>query len=240
MPHDTRGSEQAPLTARRQLASPETRPPAQLKQRVLSDVAKRPSPTRQALVRQAALLTAASCLAAGTIFVLAGGVRATGRPISLILGTTVGTALVAGVVSWTALSRGGSTLGRARQALLPIAIGSPLAILAWKLFWSGQYAEALDQWHTRPGFRCLALGLSMGIGPVIAFVIARRNSDPVRPGLTGFAAGVAIGCTTALLTDLWCPVAYLPHLILGHLLPIVALGALGAWLGRRVIALGSE
>lgn len=214
--------------------------PPQLKQRLLAEVAQRPSPTRRALARQAAALTTASWLAAATIFLLAGGMRATGRPPSLIIGTAVGTALIAGLVIWVALRRGSSTLGRARQALLPIVIGSPAAILAWKLFWSAQYAEALDQWHTRPGFRCLALSLSIGICPILAFVIARRKSDPIRPGLTGFAAGVAIGCATALLTDLWCPVAYLPHLLLGHLLPIAALGALGAWLGRQVVAMRSK
>lgn len=214
--------------------------PPQLRQRVLSQVAQHPSPTRRALARQAALVTTASWLVAAVIFFLAGAVRITGRPVSLVLGSAVGTSLVVGVVVWAALGRGGSTVGRARQSLLPIVIGSPLAILAWKLFWGAQYSGALDQWPTRPGFRCLGLSLSIGLCPIIAFMIARRNSDPVRPGLTGFAAGIAIGCITALLTDLWCPVAYLPHLLLGHLLPIAALGALGAWLGRQFVAMQSK
>jgi len=218
-------------------ARPQLSPPPELKEQILAAAARLPSPNRRALARQAAALTVASWLVATTIFFLAGGMRVTGRPASLVIGTALGTALVAGVVIWTALRRGHSTLGRAQQALLPIVIGAPLAIVAWKLFWSAQYAGGLDQWHTRPGFRCLGLSLSIGICPVIAFVIARRKSDPLRPGLTGFAAGIAIGCATALLTDLWCPVAYLPHLLLGHLLPIALLGALGAWLGRLVIAM---
>jgi len=211
--------------------------PSQLKARVLSEIAQRPAPTRRSLARQAAVVTAASWVIAAVIFFLAGGIRITGRPASLVIGTAIGTGLVVGAVVWAALGRGGSTLGRARQALLPIVIGSPLAILAWKLFWSAQYSGALDQRPTRPGFRCLGLSLSIGLCPVIAFMIARRRSDPIRPGLTGFAAGVAIGCVTALLTDLWCPVAHLPHLLLGHLLPIAALGALGAWLGRQLVGM---
>ena len=79
--------------------------------------------------------------------------------------------------------------------------------------------------------------MAIAIGPLVAFAIARHRSDPRRPVLTGFAAGLAIGAITSLLTDLWCPVAYVPHLLLGHLLPIALLGGLGAWLGRVAMAL---
>lgn len=128
-------------------------------------------------------------------------------------------------------------LGRTRRLLVPISIGSPLLIVAWKIFWSAQYEGASSAWAARPGLRCLLLSLSLAVCPLIAFVIARRSSDPRRPALTGFSAGVAMGCIAALLTDLWCPVAHLPHLLLGHLLPIALLGVIGAWLGRRWIAL---
>jgi hypothetical protein len=40
-----------------------------------------------------------------------------------------------------------------------------------------------------------------------------------------------------LLVDLWCPVAYFPHLVLGHVLPIIVLALLGAWIGDRWIAM---
>jgi hypothetical protein len=79
--------------------------------------------------------------------------------------------------------------------------------------------------------------LSIAWCPLLAFVFARRGSDPRHPIATGFAAGLAIGALTSLLTDLWCPVAYIPHLLLGHFLPVVLLGGLGAWLGRLFIAL---
>src|SRR6188768_3648632 len=125
---------------RRRPSPADLRPPPHLKERVLAEVAQRPSPTRRAFARQAAALTTASWLAAVIVFFVAGGVRVTGRPASLVIGTAVGTALVAGVVIWVALRRGDSTLGRARQALLPLVIGSPTAILAWKLLWSSQYA----------------------------------------------------------------------------------------------------
>jgi hypothetical protein len=40
-----------------------------------------------------------------------------------------------------------------------------------------------------------------------------------------------------VLVDLWCPVAYVPHLLVGHVLPLVATTLTGAWLGGRLIAL---
>jgi hypothetical protein len=219
---------------------PAMTPSPELKARVMAAAAQHPAPPRRAVLRQTVALIVGSLLAALTVFFYSGGPRVTGRPIALVLGTAIGTAIVAAIALWAALGRGRSMLGRTRRLLLPIAVGSPSMILAWKMFWSAQYAGGLQEWSTRPGFRCLVLSLSIGLCPLVAFALARRGSDPIRPALTGFAAGVAIGCATALLTDLWCPVAYLPHLLLGHVLPIVILGALGAWLGGQVVALKSE
>jgi hypothetical protein len=217
--------------------APLVEPPKALKARVATAVAAQPSVARRVVVRQTVVLTIASWLIAVLVFVYAGGLRPTGRPVSLVLGTSAGIGAIAAVSGWAALGRGRSTLGRARQWLIPIVIGSPAFILAWKIFWSAQYEGALDRWPTRAGFRCLGLSIAIAICPLVAFAVSRRSSDPRRPGLTGFAAGLAIGAVTALLTDLWCPVAHVPHLLLGHLLPIALLGALGAWLGRIAIAL---
>lgn len=214
-------------------------PPPALEARVLSAIANRSSPTRNAVIRDTAILTTLSWLATFGVFTFEGGVRITGRPWNLVLGTATGTALATAVVVWVALGPTRSSLPRARQILVPVVVCAPLAVFGWKLFWSSRYPGALDVWPTRPGFRCLALGLSMGLFPLLAFLVSRRGSVPSRPMLTGFAAGIAIGCVTTLLTDLWCPVAYLPHLLLGHVLPIGILGGLGASLGRRVIALRS-
>lgn len=212
-------------------------PSASLRSRIFADAAARPSPTRAALLQRIAALTTVAWLLSLTIFICEGGLRITGRPPGLVFGTATGTGLVTVLVAYVGLSRGRSSLQRAPRSLLPMIVAGPTAIFAWKLFWSSHYPRALDPWLTRPGFRCLSLGVAMGLLPIVAFAISRRTSDPGRPGLTGLAAGVAVGCVTAFLTDLWCPVAYLPHLLLGHVLPIVLLGGLGAGLGRRVIAL---
>jgi hypothetical protein len=219
---------------------PSAGPSPELKARILRTVGSQPPLTRELFVRQTVALTVGSWLVSLVVFVYAGGPRVLGRPLSLVVGTALGIGTIAGVTAWSALGRGKSTLGRARRSLIPIIAGAPAVILAWKVFWSEQYSGALQEWPTRPGFKCLALSLSLGLCPLIAFAVARRSSDPRRPVLTGFAAGVAIGCITTLLTDLWCPVAYVPHVLLGHLLPIALLGTLGAWMGGQFIAIGRD
>lgn len=212
-------------------------PPAVLEERVFAAIAVRSSPTRDAIIRETIALTALSWLLTLAVFAYAGGPRTTGRPWDLVFGTTMGTALATAAVAWVALGPSRSSLPRARRVLVPVVVGAPIAIFAWKLFWSSRFPGGVDIWPARPGFRCLGLGLAMGLFPLLAFVISRRGSDPSRPALTGCAAGIAIGCVAALLTDLWCPVSYLPHLLLGHVLPIAILGGLGASLGRRFVAL---
>jgi hypothetical protein len=219
--------------------TPPRLPSQALRQRALA-AATHPSVPRGVLVRQTVSLTLGSWALAIVVFAYAGGLRIQGRPVALVAGTSAGMLIIAALSAWAALGRGRSTLGRARHWLIPVIIGAPLVILAWKVFWSAQYEGALEQWPTRPGFRCLVLSLSIAICPLIAFAVSRRGTDPRQPMLTGFAAGVAIGAVTSLLTDLWCPVAYVPHLLLGHLLPIALLGAMGAWLGRQIIALRGD
>ena len=80
-------------------------------------------------------------------------------------------------------------------------------------------------WPGRPGFRCLGLSLAMAAPLLVAFVVIRRRSDPVHPGIAGAALGITAGVAAGTLVDLWCPIAYLPHVLLGHILPLVARGA---------------
>ena len=127
-------------------------------------------------------------------------------------------------------------VGRASSWLTAIAIASPLALLVWKILWSAQYDNGLDAWVKRPGFKCLGLGLTMGALPLAAILFARRGTDAVHPGRAGMAVGVGIGLAAATLVDAWCPVAYVPHLLLGHILPLVLLGAVGFWLGRKILS----
>ena len=69
---------------------------------------------------------------------------------------------------------------------------------------------------------------------LFAALMSWRRSDPVTPRATGAAFGAGAGLGSALLVDLWCPVAYVPHLLLGHVLPIAILSLAGALIGGRL------
>ena len=71
---------------------------------------------------------------------------------------------------------------------------------------------------------------------LMAFLAVRRNA-PVHPALNGAVMGVAAGACAWVAVDLWCPVASLPHLLLGHVLPLCILASIGALLGQILLAL---
>ena len=196
-------------------------PPADLRARVLAATSREPAPTRGELrLRNAALLLSGIVVPA-LVFFAYGGVRATNRPGGLIAETAGGAALVALTALIVAVSRGRSMLGRAGVWLLALAVATPVALFAWKVLVSSQFPGAMAQWPGRIGFRCLRLSCLMMAWPLVAFVMTRRGSDPTHPVLTGAAVGAAIGASTWVFVDLWCPVAYVPHLLLGHVLPCV-------------------
>lgn len=210
---------------------------ADLRARVLAEAGRTPSPTRaQVRLRNLALLISGIVLPL-VVFVCWGGVRPTGRPDSLIFETAGGAAAVALVVVIVALRRGRSMLGRAGSWLLAAAVVTPIVLFAWKVGISSAYPNGTVDWPERVGFRCLRLSCLTAVWPLAAFVMTRQESDPTHPHLTGAAIGAAVGACSWVLVDLWCPVAYVPHLLLGHLLPFTLTTLAGYWLGGAVIGL---
>ena len=80
--------------------------------------------------------------------------------------------------------------------------------------------------------------MSVATGGILLFalLLAWRRLDPMSPTATGAAFGAGAGLGSALLIDLWCPVSYLPHLLVGHVLPIAVLAAAGAAVGRWILS----
>jgi hypothetical protein len=208
-----------------------TRSPAQvadgLRARVLAAVEDQPALTRGERRAQAALLAAAAAVVSVTVFLVAGGVRTAPRPPLLVAATSIGTAGLAALAlllgAWS-----GRQMSRSRAALWAALAVLPAALLLWKTGLSALFDGMRVAWPERVGYRCLRLTLLMGAGPLAAALYALRESDPVHPFTRGAALGAGAGLAAAVLVDLWCPVAYLPHLFLGHLVPIAALAAVGA------------
>ena len=61
------------------------------------------------------------------------------------------------------------------------------------------------------------------------------KADSPRPHLP-----IASGASTPKALELWCPVAYPRHLVIGHVTPALVLAAVGAVLGRGVMKLRND
>jgi hypothetical protein len=223
---------------------------AELRARVLAAAAAEPAPTRAAVRRRnlfMGLVAAATGIGAFVIFAalmsegdllrLGGEIapqQHLERSVALVLTTASGAFGIAATAVWLALRRGRSMLGRSHRWLLGGVILIPISLLAWKIGCSIAFGAAMVAWPERPGERCLALSLLVAAGPLLSFIAIRRTA-PAQPVLNGTVMGFAAGACAWLAVELWCPVAFVPHLLLGHVLPIGVLAAGGALLGRAFL-----
>ena len=211
--------------------------PVQLRDRVLATARAVPLQTRAQLGLRRAAVLLCGALFGLCVFSLAGGVRTGPRPALLVVATAAVGVLIAGFAGRVLLTRGGSMLGRPYGLKMGVVLAAPLMATAARHLLSAEFDGMVRLWPERPGFRCLGLTLAIALAPVVAFASAFRRAEVVTPGTSGAGAGVAMGLSAGVLVDLWCPVAYLPHLLLGHLLPVALLGAAGHLIGRRLLAI---
>ena len=200
-----------------------------------------PAPTQRYIrVRNVVLFVTAACILA-ELFRWWGGMRPQGRPIALILETALGAAAIAAVAVWTLAGRGPSMTGRSTTFLGIVGFATPISLFLWKILWSAQVQGMMGVGPMGPdglpriGWKCLRLSLALGLFPLLAMALVRRNSDPNHPRLTGATLGVAAGACAWVFTDLWCPVGNISHVLLGHFFPITVLALLVAALGHLLI-----
>jgi hypothetical protein len=205
--------------------------------RILASIGEIPAPTRRELLRRQAWLILTGVAGALTLFWVEGGLRATGRPPSLVAWTSLGTSCFAGAGMWFLFTRGRSGFRRGWAALGLATLASAAAFVLWR-YALGSLYELASPWPTRAGYRCFAMSVATGGVLLFATLMAWRRVDPMTPRATGAAFGAGAGLGSALLIDLWCPVSYVPHLLIGHALPIAVLAAVGAALGGRILAGG--
>jgi hypothetical protein len=219
----------------------------ELKSRILEAIRRHPSPVRRTVAIRTMLVLLSAGIAPALALIVLHAWDPTlltwdpfSRPKSLVASTSAGALVIAITAATTAVGRGGRMLGRARQLLLFVAAGAPVAFVVWKLMLSQQYAGMTIPWSTRSGLRCFWLTLLLASCPMLAFAFIRRRSDPVHPRSLGAALGVAAGLYAGVLVDLWCPVGYAQHVLLGHALPVAVLGLTGALIGHHVLAVRSN
>ncbi len=212
-------------------------PSAELRARILETASRQPSPTRAQLRLRNLALLVSGIIVPFVVFYSWGGLRQAPRPDLLVWETAGGGAAVAATLCLVALRRGRSMLGRTGAVLLAVAVLTPFVLFVWKLVTSSQFDGMTVEWPTRIGLKCLRLACLTAVWPLVGAIMVRRGTDPTHPRLTGAAIGAAVGSCSWVLVDLWCPVAYVPHLLVGHVFPLVATTLVGAWLGGRLIAL---
>ena len=203
--------------------------------RVLASIGAIPAPTRGELARRRAWLVTSGVLGALALFWVEGGLRATGRPPSLVAWTSLGTSCFVGLGMWFLFTRARSGHRRGWSVLGLATIAPVVAFVLWR-YGLGHLYGLTSPWPTRPGYRCFAMSVATGGILLFALLLAWRRVDPMSPAATGAAFGAGAGLGSALLIDLWCPVSYFPHLLVGHVLPIAFLAAAGATVGRRMLA----
>ncbi len=208
-----------------------------LRDKILKAAVQKPAPTRAQTNRARFWMFAAGVAGAIAIFLRRGGLRLVNRPPSLVALTSLGTAIFAGAGMYVLFTRRGrSALRRPKVWVLLAALGAVVGFLLFKYGVSAAYGRA-NIWSDRVGFKCLGLGISTGALPLFAALASWRGTDPLSPVSTGAAFGAGAGLGSTVLVDLWCPVGYVPHLLLGHVLPIVVLSLVGGLLGWQLLRL---
>jgi hypothetical protein len=213
------------------------KPPADLRARILEAARREPATPRSAVERGTATMIAAGYAASMVLMLATGGAESTRRPAALVAVTAAGWLLIAIAAAWGAFGRGRSMLGRSTATLEAVALVTAPLLLGWVAMWSGVWSDV----HTDPGNArahagCFVFTVMYAAGPLLALILARRGSDPVHPRATGAALGAAAGAWGGVMIDLHCPRTGMLHVALAHVLPVLALAAVGAIAGGRILA----
>jgi hypothetical protein len=146
----------------------------------------------------------------------------------LLLALTLGATLVALRRGHRGFGAGAGTL--ALTGLLVIPLYSALTLLQPLHLNDTQVANVtISPW----GARCAVIASIVGLGVMACFAAALRRAAPVATGLRGAAIGAAAGMWAGLAVFMFCPSGDSQHLLVGHVLPLVALLGIGAVLAPR-------
>jgi hypothetical protein len=159
--------------------------------------------------------------------------HAGGRPAASSVWILAGTLGLAVFATWIVLPSRRSMLGPPRGLLLAVAIGVPLLVGGWLVFWHSTYVDPF----VRVGWRCFVLTTLTAPWPFAVLAHASRRVEPRHPATAGAALGAVAGAWAALMVELWCPLSVDAHVVVGHVLPLLALVLAGATLGARMFRL---
>jgi hypothetical protein len=158
------------------------------------------------------------------------------RPFGYLVTLELVWLLVVVAATWAGVVRGRSMLGRSAGQKLAVAALTPVALI---VTWLGVAHALLEVMDDAPELtlqlHCAVMSIACAMGPFIAFLAVSRSSDPVSPRQTGAAIGAVAGAWGALIYFAFCECTSQAHVALAHVVPVAALAALGALVGRRVL-----
>jgi hypothetical protein len=213
-------------------------PPAELRARILAAASASPALPRAQGLRRRTLAIAAGFTVPLAIAVLPAGHGAGARPVAYVTTLAAAWLAVGLTATWEGVARGRSMLGRPPLVRLLVAVLTPAALLFTALVAGLAWPETRnDDASATAHVACVAVTLLCALGPLAAFALVRRHSDPVAPRLTGASIGAASGAWGALAIELHCGHASPTHILLGHVLPVAFLTLVGVLVGDRVVAM---
>jgi hypothetical protein len=146
---------------------------------------------------------------------------------------------VAALATWAAVGRGRSMLGRPTSHRVAVAVLTPAALTVAAVVGSLVWSQTIDPGAGVMAYvahvNCFVWTLVFAAGPLLAFGVVGRRSDPVAPAMGGAAMGAAAGAWGGLGIELFCKQATPVHVFLGHVAPVVLLALVGAVVGDRVL-----
>lgn len=216
-------------------------PAADLRSRVLAEVARTPSPTRAVYKRRIVLMAALGAVATLALFLGMGGMSPGTRPVEMIAFTAGFGLVAAAVLTRLSSPAKGSMLGRPRNVLLSaVVVTAPVlavAALCTRIAWPEHTAEHVESGTT---LTCGAISVLQGALPLVVLLLPKRGTDPVHPAITGAALGMTAGAWTVVMAYLRCPHTAPMHCIVAHVVPTLVLTGLGALLGWVLLRVKPE
>jgi hypothetical protein len=219
----------------------ELQPPPDLRERVMAVVRAQRVPSRGAGVRRQVVAIAGGLSLWAGMSVVMGRPALRGRPMFYVLALSAAWLLVGVAATWAGVGRGRSMLGRAAAWKVIVVTLTPATLLAAALVMGMVWPQTRsEQAGAHAQLVCVLGTIALALGPLAAFTVILRGTDPVVPRLTGAALAVAAGAWGALGIELHCRHTSPWHVTLGHVLPVALLGLLGVVLGNRVVAIRSQ
>lgn len=209
-------------------------PGPELRERILTAARSTPSPTRPARRSRQWIAYLAAALGSLGIFWSQGGFEhGAGRPAGITLWLVAGASVIAIAAVAAGMWRGRSSVGRPVIVLASVVLAVPVVTFVWMVSWRGVYVEPFERF----GWRCMGITLSSGILVLAAGVWARWKSVPVHAAWHGAAIAVGAGALASVVVNAWCPLTNAPHVLVGHVAPMVILGLIGALIGSITLAI---